>query len=587
MFKALLYLRLTSFKNLLVSRAKRLRQPKYLVGAIIGVAYFWFFFLRHFVVVGHPARASNPALDHMQATAHEFMLLAPTLAGLAFLIVFILMWLIPSGPAALGFSEAEIAFLFPAPITRRALVHFKLIGSQFRSLFGAVVMMLFSNRWTWLGGGAVTHAFGWWFVFSAFNLHLTGSRFTLTRLARNGLSINRRRGFILALLAVTIVTTLKNLPPTPLSPDPLIIGQWLARLAHTAPLAWLLLPVKLVIAPFFATDASTFLLVVGPALLVLAAHYFWVVRSVVSFEEASIVKAEKRAAVQAARRAGDRRFGSGPPKSGRKAPFPLAGAGRPELAFLWKNLLSTQSWFTLRTLVVTAGAILFGSTWLHRHGEWHGLMIGTGVMAAFACGYLLLIGPQFARQDIRHDLANADILKTYPLAGWQVILGELLTPTAILTGIMWLLLLTAALNLYPKHGEFPWLAPLGRPLAGGCAALIVPALVFLQLLVPNTATLLFPSWFQSSRRGERGVEVMGQRMLFFFAQLVIMIVTFVPAALLAGGAAFVAQWLLGPAAAVVIATLLAVAVLLAEAAGGVWWLGRRFERFDLSAELRP
>ena len=41
--------------------------------------------------------------------------------------------------AALGFSEAEIAFLFPAPITRRGLVHFRLLSVQFRSLTGAAL----------------------------------------------------------------------------------------------------------------------------------------------------------------------------------------------------------------------------------------------------------------------------------------------------------------------------------------------------------------------------------------------------------------------------------------------------------------
>ncbi len=39
MLGALLYLRLTSLKNLLLSRLRRLRQPKYLLGAAVGVAY--------------------------------------------------------------------------------------------------------------------------------------------------------------------------------------------------------------------------------------------------------------------------------------------------------------------------------------------------------------------------------------------------------------------------------------------------------------------------------------------------------------------------------------------------------------------
>ena len=44
-----------------------------------------------------------------------------------------------------------------------------------------------------------------------------------------------------------------------------------------------------------------------------------------------------------------------------------------------------------------------------------------------------MIGPQLLRQDFRQDLPLADLLKTYPLRGWQLALGELLAPAAILT----------------------------------------------------------------------------------------------------------------------------------------------------------
>jgi len=38
MLNALLYLRVTSFRNWVISRARRLRQPKYLIGAVVGCA---------------------------------------------------------------------------------------------------------------------------------------------------------------------------------------------------------------------------------------------------------------------------------------------------------------------------------------------------------------------------------------------------------------------------------------------------------------------------------------------------------------------------------------------------------------------
>ncbi|MBP6506774.1 MAG: hypothetical protein KA257_04355 [Opitutaceae bacterium] len=585
MLGALLYLRLTSLKNLLVARFQRLRQPKYLAGAIAGAAYFWFIFFR-------PSRGRSPrqvegALEQVQVMAPEYLLIAAAVGALVLLIVFALMWLIPTEPAALGFSEAEIAFLFPAPVTRRALVHFKLLNSQFRTFFGAALMMLFSNRWTFLGGNPLTHAIGWWFIFSAINLHLTGSSFTLTRLGQHGLGLMRRRGLILALLMIVGTATYKSLPTGAVTPDFASLGQWLVQLAQTAPLSWLLFPIRLLLAPFFAADVPAFLQVIGPALLVLVAHYFWVVQSAVSFEDASIVKAEKRATRVAAWRSGQRRFGSSAPKAGRRPPFVLAGTGRPEFAFLWKNLLSTYASFNLRTLGIVAGLIFFGCTWAGRHAEWRILLTGFGSIVLSGGVYLLVVGPQFARQDIRSDLVHADILKTYPLPGWQIILGELLTPAFILTGLLWLVLFTGALTIYPQQGDFAGLTPLIRVGLTACLMVIAPVLVTLQLLVPNAATLLFPAWFQSARPRERGIEVMGQRMIFFFAQILTMLLALLPAVLLAGGLAYVTQWLLGPVAAALVATVIIVAVLIAEIAGGLWWLGRRFEKFDLSDELRP
>lgn len=582
MLGALLYLRFTSLKNLLLSRFKRLRQPKYLMGALVGAAYFWFIFFRR-----SDGRHAPGAIAQAQAMAPEYLPLAMAIGALALLVVFALMWLIPTEPAALGFTEAEIAFLFPAPVARRALVHFKLLGSQFRSLFGAALMMLFSSRWTFLGGNPLTHAVGWWFIFSAINLHLTGSSFALTRLSRNGLSLLRRRGLILALLTVVVTVTYKNLPSAAVTPDFSSLSHWSVQLAATAPLSWLLLPVRFVLGPFLAVDVSAFWLALGPALAVLVLHYFWVVQTAVTFEDASIVKAEKRAARIAAWRSGERRFAGSAPKAGRRPPFVLAGTGRPELAFLWKNLLSTYAIFNLRALGIAAGVIFIVCTWAGRHEEWRILLTGLGIGLLAGSGYLFVVGPQFARQDIRSDLVHADILKTYPLPGWQIILGELLTPAAILTGLIWLILLAGALTIHPPSGQFAALSPLARAGLAVCLGLITPALVTLQLLVPNAATLLFPAWFQSARQRERGIEVMGQRMIFFFAQLLTMAVALVPAVLIAGGAAYVVEWLLGPAAAAFTATILIVVVLVAEIAGGVWWLGRRFENFDLSAELRP
>ncbi|MBI5688562.1 MAG: hypothetical protein HZC55_00585 [Verrucomicrobia bacterium] len=592
MLGALLYLRLTSARNWAKSRLRRLRQPKYLVGAIVGCAYFYFFFFRH--LGRQPTRRlpDGAVLDATHAALPtEWLPVTTALGAVGFLILLALIWLVPSQRAALGFTEAEIAFLFPAPITRRALIHFRLLSSQLRSLVGAAVMMLFSNRWAVLGGNAVTHAIGWWFIFSSLNLHFSGASFTLTRLADLGWSVWRRRLLVFAAFATVVAVSIHRLPPEAAASeshapgDLRAITAWVVTLAETAPLAWLLVPVHAVLGPFLAIDTRHFLLALGPALGVVILHYLWVVRSAVAFEDSAIAQAQQRSARLAAWREGrSRRTAT---TRSRRDPFALAATGRPELAFLWKNLLSTWPYFRLRVFLVAAAILTAGCVWLHRQPTAAPFLAGVGVLAVSLGAYLLILGPQFARQDIRSDLGHADVLRVYPLRGWQIILGELLTPVCILTAVVWLTLLVGALCFWPSTTSAPWLSLPVRVTASLGLALITPALVALQLLVPNAAALLFPAWFQATRSRGGGPEVVGQRMIFVFAQIVAMALALLPAAALAAVIIAVGQWLWGTAVAVGFASVGTLVLLVGEVGGGVWFLGTRFERLDLSAEPPP
>lgn len=594
MLSALLYLRFMSFVNWVRTRLKSLRNPKQLAGAMAFAVYFWFFFLRHWSTGPKAARAAAAAQTlQLPDTLPDYWLPVATAFGAIALLVFIaLMWIIPTRRAALGFTEAEIAFLFPAPVTRQALVHFRLLSGQFRSLVGATIMMLISNRWSFLGGNAITHALGWWFVFSALNLHFSGASFTLTRLSDLGLGAIRRRIYVLLFVAAVVGLTLVRLPAEerlPASNDAVLrpLSDWLILVTGTAPLSWLLLPFKLVIGPFLAPDTPAFFVALAPALAVIGLHYLWVVRSAVSFEESSIDYAQKRGARIAAWRSGQRTYRSSP-RTAQQEPFRLAPIGRPELAFLWKNLLAAWPYFRVKVFLGAAGVILVGGTWILRHPEWNPLRIALGVGAGVFGVYLLIVGPHFARQDIRSDLANADILKTYPLPGWQIVFGQMLTPVVILTGILWLALLISALMFQPRHPP-EWFDVSFRIACGGWLAVLLPVVVTLQLLVPNAAALIFPGWVQSQRTRAAGPEVAGQRMIFFFAQIVTMAVALLPAGAVAFGLIGLVWGFLKLPLTVAIhtAAIPVLLILVAEIACGLWLLGERFEQLDLSAELRP
>src|SRR5208283_2540525 len=131
MFSALLYLQYHTFRNRLVSRFKRLKQPKYLVGAIVGGLYFYFYFFRY-LFRGFGGR---PGMN--LAVSPEHLRLFELFGALALFVIVLLAWIIPRERAALTFTEAEVAFLFPAPVTRRNLIHYKLIRSQMRIFFSA------------------------------------------------------------------------------------------------------------------------------------------------------------------------------------------------------------------------------------------------------------------------------------------------------------------------------------------------------------------------------------------------------------------------------------------------------------------
>ena len=604
MLRALLYLRLTSLKNQIISRAKRLRQLKYLLGALVGGAYVYFLFFLNFGGASGSRGAARTAatqalaaLPSPEALTQTLPLIAAVSAVLLLGIV-ILAWVIPSNSRGLRFTEAETAFLFPAPISRRTLIHCKLLSSQFSILFTSLFFTLISNRWTFLGGNALTHAVGWWFVLSTLNLHFTGAALTLSRLVEGGVSPLRRRLTVLGGLAVVVGLTVAWVWRDLRAPDAEDFAgvapftAYLLGLLDHGVLGTLLVPFKFVVGPFLAPDARTFLFALAPALLVMLAHYSWVLRMETSFEEASLAAAEKRSATLASVREGKRVFASTHTHThARPGPFYLGSSGRPELAFLWKNLLSTATYFNLRVLATAAAIILVGSKWFlsGTTPDIRAARVVVGMISLTAGAYVLLLGPHLARQDLRGDMPHADILKTYPLRGWELLLGQILTPVAILTGLTWLCLLAAALTLQPTgRMALTFTPPVLWAIALGIAA-VTPFVGALQLLILNGATIIFPAWFHSLRAvgPGGGIELMGQRLIFVFGQFIVILTALLPASLTAFALIFATQWLIGAPAAIALATLVVLVVLAGEVWCALWWLGERFERLDVSSELRP
>jgi hypothetical protein len=203
-------------------------------------------------------------------------------------------------------------------------------------------------------------------------------------------------------------------------------------------------------------------------------------------------------------------------------------------------------------------------------------------VAAMVLAWTLMLGPQFLRQDFRQDLPRADMLKLYPMPGWQVALGELLAPASILIGIQWFLILILTV-LFLGVGleiKLPTRAVLAVAFS---ASITLPMLDLIILQIPNAAVLLFPAWFQPAKGGQ-GIEVTGQRLVFMLCQLLVFVITLIPAAAAGVGVFYVSKLGIGLNAALVLGPVAAALILAIEATLGIIVLGHLFDRFDLSAE---
>src|SRR3954468_22564707 len=307
------------FINRQKMRLKRLKKPKYLIGAIVGVLYFYFYFFRF--VFGFGARRP----PNWTGAADQLQMIEP-FAAAALLVIILLAWILPHGRAALAFTDAEVNFLFPAPISRRVLIHYKLIRSQIAILFTTLFLTLISGRFR-SGGSPWIHALGWWVILSTLNLHFMGSSFARTMLLDRGISNWKRRLAIFGLIALSVGAVVywakQTIPGMSLGDlqDFNTFKASFRQVITSGPLPYLLFPFRLVVRPYLAANAPASLIAAGPALLLLVLHYIWVMRSNVAFEEASVDLSRRVAERISAARSGNVQLR---PRKAKRAPFQLS-----------------------------------------------------------------------------------------------------------------------------------------------------------------------------------------------------------------------------------------------------------------------
>ena len=349
MIDAALYLSRRSFANALRRRLERLRQPKYLIGFCVGLLYFYWLIVRPGGAPRPPAGTTIPGSGVVSALGD-----VAAVAGLAVVLAFT--WIFGSAETPFTFQLAETDFLFPAPLTRRQVIQFRLLRSQMPLLISAAFSVLIFSRGHF-DARLPLRILGLWVMYLTLQLHTAGAAMVRGSLTQQGMTGIQRRLITLGVLAALLVGLWLGLRAS----LPGIVAAWrddaeagaaeLARALHHGILGVVLWPLFALKGPLLAASVTQFLTRLPAALLVAGAHYVWVVRSTLAFEEAAVEHANKVARRIEARRRGR----ADVPRPSGAAPrtfVPLAVSGRPAAAIVWKNVTGALREFRLRTLLL-------------------------------------------------------------------------------------------------------------------------------------------------------------------------------------------------------------------------------------------
>jgi len=567
---ASLYIITHSARDRLRLRLRRLREPRYLVGAVAGAAYFYFTVFARLSGRRNLARRRGAVSAAPEALFSSLRAAAPAAIGLALLVLTAVSWILPFDAGMLDFSEAEVQFLFPAPVSRRWLLLHRMLRSQVGILFGSLIVALFTPSLA--GYTRLRMVVGMWLLMSTAKVYATGVSLSRARLTASDGRARRVAwlpvGALLAALAIVGTSVGRAFLAGPiLNPqDALIrIGTATSGAAHVV-----LWPFMALAAPMFAEWPGPYLEALAASAAVLALCVVWVLKSDEAFQDAAADVADRKAK-QPSRQETQYRARAGG--------WTLAPAGRPEAAFVWKGVLQTLRVVDRRSLARIAAVTISFTIAAASMGRANGLASMIGAISLAATGFTILMAPQIVRVDMRQDLRHLEVLKTWPVKAASVIRGEMIWPGVMLTGGAWIAIVIAmflSATTLSKVG-----LPMRMAIGGGVLAL-APALIFAQLTVHNGVALIFPAWVPLGNQRPRGFDAMGQRLILLGGTWLLLIVMALPGAIAGGIVWFALQFFIG-VAAIVPGALVCAAILMIEVLVATEALGPAYESIDLTA----
>ncbi len=571
MLRASLYIAVCSARNRIRVRLRRLREPRYVIGALAGLAYLYF------AIVAPRQRATMRVGRTRPGAPPVFQAAAAPVIGLGVFVLAIASWFLPSKSGLLDFSQAETAFLFPAPVSRRQLLVHRIVRSQVGSLFASIVIALFATPVS--APARVRVALGFWSLLVTMRIYYGAVALTRARLQSSVPAARRVAwvpiGLLAGGLAVIATSVARQLQSPAASMSDLAVR--LTRATSSGLPRAVLWPFTAILRPPFAESTSAFAEGMAASLLVLVAVTAWMLLSDSMFDAVAGLAGEAHARVE--------RTSTAAPTIGRDVGWTLPLAGRPEFALLWKGAMETvrgvnaRTWRYLLPALFGVFGMAFGVMGANRL---RGPAAAVSVIGGIAAAAAVFFGPQVVRSDLRTDFEHLDLLKTWPIRSAEVIRGEMAWPLLIVSGLMWAGVLTSALFSETALPDVPvvsrWSFAIAALLAG-------PALIAAQFAVHNTATIFFPAWVQLGSQRSRGIDAMGQRLIMLVAIVVSMAVFALPGAVGGGVVWVIFHGLIGDVVFIPAAAVFAVIVLV-EVLAVTELLGPAYDRIDVTSVER-
>lgn len=466
--------------------------------------------------------------------------------------------LFSTGEAAIYFTASEVAFLFPAPLTRRQLLVYKLMkslgGILVLGLMLSVMMMATIKLWV-AGFVGLVLALSFMQLLAmnvAFAREIAGERLHY---------VLRRAGSLVVgvLVVVAVLQTLKHAPGVQM--------QELAKgFKESAMGGWLLAPFQIFSRTILAPDLPTLMtwgsiaLAVDAVLLAVAFRL-----DALSLETALEVSEKITAKIQLAKSKGAWHMLLQPGSVKVQRRLPQLPFWRGVGPIVWQKLMTTFR-SSSKILWLPIAAFIFGGIAMTMAPPPAKAGLGIGIM-----GYLSFI----VCLSMQNDIERVGYLKSLPIGSVAVVMGELLGFVLTLSVAQSLFFIGAALALPQTAG---WMA---------CAAAFVLPFNFLLFSVDKLVFYAYPTRMMKASAGD--FQQAGRQLLFVIFKTLLLGVAAMAAAMSAGLGYFVhsaivgkSQWLVGPEVSAVAA---ACAALLLMGLSLIPALAYAYRRFDASLDM--